>query len=140
MQILHPLGAIEGGLGRGIANSLERRFAGEGDAIAQQLGKQRALIKTAFALARGVERHGNDHIESAPAESCVIERGKKPARHEMPEVDLAMIFKLQHDLANDSAAAISRDSGIEMQCAMGAVTTSEDRANGSATLFLAPVS
>jgi len=58
----------------------------------------------------------------------------------MPQVHLAAIFKTQDYDANDSATAISRNGGIKIERAMGAISTGErfaDRAGEWLRTFLA---
>jgi hypothetical protein len=79
------------------------------------------LIKTALALPRRMKRNGNHRVETAFAESLIVERGDQPARDQMTKMDLAAVFKIENDVANNAAAAVGRDGGIEMERTMRAV-------------------
>jgi len=68
-----------------------------------------------------MKRNGNDRVETAFAESLIVERGDQPARDQMTKMDLAAVFKIENDVANNAAAAVGRDGGIEMERAMRAV-------------------
>src|SRR5439155_3846626 len=68
-----------------------------------------------------MKRNGNDRVETAFAESLIVERGDQPARDQMTKMDLAAVFKIENDVANNTAAAVGRDGGIEMERAMRAV-------------------
>src|SRR6266403_2167551 len=87
----------------------------------QPFCQQRSLIKPALALFRRMQRNGHDRIETAFAKTFVVERGHQPARDQMAKMNLASVFKIENDVANDSAASVSRNRGIEMEDAMGAV-------------------
>src|SRR6266446_1942763 len=69
-----------------------------------------------------MKRNGNDRVETAFAESLIVERGDQPARDQMTKMDLAAVFKIENDVANNAAAAVGRDGGIEMERAMRAVS------------------
>jgi len=47
----------------------------------------------------------------------------------MTEMDLAPVLKVMDDLANDSAAAIRRDSSVKMNRAMSAVRANKGAGN-----------
>src|ERR1700693_3177205 len=68
-----------------------------------------------------MERNWNDRIETALAETFVVECGHEPPRYQMAKMDLAAVLKIEHDVANDSAAAVSGNRGVEIEGAMGAV-------------------
>src|SRR5205085_6083800 len=90
---------------------------------------QRRLVKPALALFRRMQRNGNDRIETAFAKTLVVERGHQPARDQMAKMNLASVFKIENDVANDSAASVSRNRGVEMEDAMGAVGAGKDGGN-----------
>jgi len=87
----------------------------------QPFCQQRSLIKPALALFRRMQWNGHDRIETAFAKTFVVERGHQPARDQMAKMNLASVFKIENDVANDAAASVSRNRGIEMEDAMGAV-------------------
>src|SRR5882724_2332583 len=87
----------------------------------QPFCQQRSLIKPALALFRRMQRNGHDRIETAFAKTFVVEGGHQPARDQMAKMNLACVFKIENDVANDSAVSVSRNRGIEMEDAMGAV-------------------
>src|SRR5438874_8897644 len=69
--------------------------------------------------------NGNDRIETAFAKTLVVERGHQPARDQVAKMDLAPVFKIENHMANDSAASVSGNGGVEMEGAMGAVGARE---------------
>src|SRR5260370_22249145 len=93
--------------------------------------EQRRLVKPPLALFRRMQRNGNDRIETAFAKTLVVERGHQPARDQMAKMNLASVFKIENDVANDSAASVSRNRGVEIEDAMGAVGAGEDGANSA---------
>src|SRR5260370_9187417 len=88
---------------------------------AQPFRQQRRLVKPALALFRRMQRDGNDRIETACAKELVVERGYQPARDQMAKMNLASVFKIENHVANDAAASVSRNRGVEMEDEMGAV-------------------
>ena len=106
----------------------------------QQICEQGRLIETAFAFPGRMERDRNDEIETAMAKSVVIDGGKEPARHQMPQMELTAIFEIENDAANNPAAAIGGDGSIKMQRAMLAIRAAElacDRAGKRLRAFCA---
>src|SRR5213082_3155450 len=102
-------------------NALQHRAKRQRHVPAQPFRQQRRLVKPALALFRRMQRNGNDRIETAFAKTFVVERGHQPARDQMAKMNLASVFKIENDVANDSAASESRNRGVEMEDAMGAV-------------------
>src|SRR6266702_7772328 len=88
---------------------------------AQQLGDKRALVEAALAFTRRVEWNGNEDVERRVAQSLVIEPGDEPGSDQMAQVNLPAVLKIEKNLPNDSAAAIDRDRGVEVQPAMTAI-------------------
>src|SRR5437879_12532127 len=79
--------------------------------------------------------NGNDRVETAFAESLIVERGDQPARDQMTKMDLAAVFKTENDVANNAAAAVGRDGGTEMERAMRAVGAGEGGCACTGTRF-----
>src|SRR5260370_27585542 len=80
-----------------------------------------------------MKRNGNDRVETAFAESLIVERGDQPARDQMTKMDLAAVFKIKNDAANNAAAAVGRDGGIEMESAMSAVGAGKRASDSTVT-------
>src|SRR5207253_4206909 len=76
-----------------------------------------------------LQRNGNNRIETAFAKTFVVERVHQPARDQIAKMNLASVFKIENDVANDSAASVSRNRGVEMQEAMGAVGEGKEGGN-----------
>src|SRR5437762_13797168 len=68
-----------------------------------------------------MKRDWNDEMEMALAQPRIIHRFPQPFREGMPQLYLAIVFELQNDKTNHTAAAISRDGRIESECSIGAV-------------------
>ena len=68
-----------------------------------------------------MERDGNDDIEALVANAIVAHRLEQPASNRMTQMQLASVFELQHDEANDAAAAIGGNGGVEIEFAMSAI-------------------
>ena len=54
-----------------------------------------------------MKRHRNNRVEMAFAKTLVIEGRDQPTRDEIAKMDLAAVFKIENDVANDPAAAKS---------------------------------
>src|SRR5438128_10895508 len=132
MQIFHPLGTIECGLGGGVANALEHRHRFDRYLRAQQFGQQGALVKTALALPGRMQRHRDDEVEGAAAQPLVVQRGKQPACSEMAQVNLLVILKLKKDAAHNASTAVSCYGSIEIQRPLAAVCTGKACADRTA--------
>src|SRR2546430_13648882 len=96
-------------------DSLQRRTQRTGQVRAQPFGEQPGLIEPALTLPCRMERNGNDRVESALTKTLVIERRHQPARDQMPKIDLSAVFKIENDVANNPAAAKSRNRSVEME-------------------------
>src|SRR4029078_10026282 len=113
MQIFHPLGPVVHSLGNRKSDS----FQGEAERnlnFAAEQGRQKGcLIKTAFAFPGGMERDGNDQVEAPITQPRIIHGFTKPSSERGTEITLMSVFKFVHQLANESAASINRDRGVE---------------------------
>src|SRR5207244_10465538 len=107
------LGPVKRGLGSSKTNALQHWAQRQRHMPAQPFRQQRRLIKPALALFRRMQRNGNNRIETAFAKTFVVERGHQPARDQMAKMNLASVFKIENDVANDSAASVSRNRGVE---------------------------
>src|SRR5215471_11316548 len=72
-----------------------------------------------------MERNGNDRVEMAFAQALVVERRNESARNEMAQMNLSAVFEIEDNVPNDSAAAIDRNSGVEIERAMRAIGAGE---------------
>src|SRR4029077_3849311 len=70
-----------------------------------------------------MQRHWNDNVKSVAPKPWIIEGCAEPASHQMAQIDLAAVFKIVNNLADDPATAIGGDRSVKMNCAMGAVRT-----------------
>jgi len=92
---------------------------------AHPFGEQRGLIETALTLPCRMERNRNDRVEAPFAKTLVVERGDQPPRDQMAKMDLPAVFKIENDMANNPAAAKSRNRGLEIEGAMRAIGAGE---------------
>src|SRR5438309_3417672 len=104
---------------------------------AQPICEQGSLIETALALLRWMQANGNDRVGTTFAEAFIVERCHQPARDQMAKVNLAAVFKIEDHVANDSAAAVSGNRGVEMEDAMGAVSAGKCGGDRAAERFRA---
>lgn len=125
MQIFDAFGPVVSGLGSGVANPFQDRKKRHGNAVSQNLGEERGLVKAALAFARGMERDWHDHVETAAAQPRIIQRFAKPFRERVTKMALPAVLEVVDELANEAAAAISGDSGVEMQKTMRAIRATE---------------
>jgi len=65
-----------------------------------------------------MQRHRHDDVELLTAQPFIIERSTKPTRYKMTQMDLAIVFEFVNDVANDTAATVRGDSGVEVDRAM----------------------
>src|SRR5260370_39841599 len=70
-----------------------------------------------------MKRHWNDNVKSVAVQPRIIEACTEPPCQQMAQIDLAAVFKIVNNLADDPATAIGGDRGVKMNCAMGAVRT-----------------
>src|SRR6266446_10366915 len=100
-----------------------------------------------------MQRHWNDNFKSVGAKPGIIEGCAEPACHQMTQIDVAAVFKIVNNLADDPATAIGGHRSVKLNCAMGAVRTRKltdncavkrfrtsctKRRNNTRGLFLAP--
>jgi hypothetical protein len=78
-----------------------------------------------------VERHGNNHVETPAAQAGIIQGFAEPLGQRMAQMPLLSVLEIVHQFAHDAAAAISRDSSIEMQGALFAIGAAERLGNGA---------
>jgi len=121
MQIFHPLAPIM----RSLGNRKSDPFQGEAERnlnlATEQCRQKSCLIKTAFAFTGGMEGDGNDQVEAPITQPWIIHVITKPSSKRMTEITLMSVLKFVHQLANEPAASIHRDRGVEMQNPMFAI-------------------
>src|SRR5205807_8738686 len=106
-------------------NSFQHGAGPDREMGAYPIGKQPSLMEPALAWARGMRRHGNDRVETAFANTCVVERSNEPARDEMAEMNLFSVCEIETHVPNDPASAIGRDCGLEVKVSMRAIGAGE---------------
>src|SRR5205814_7041945 len=70
-----------------------------------------------------MQRHCNDNVKSEVPKQGIIQRCAEPACNQVAQIDLAAVFKIVNNLADDPATPIGGDRSVKMNCAMGAVRT-----------------
>src|SRR6266511_6188038 len=93
--------------------------------------KEAGLIEAAFPLPRRMERHRHDDVEFVIAQPFIIECSTKPARYNMTQVDLAVVFEFVNDVANDTAATVRGDRCVEVDRAMRTIGAAKRSVDGA---------
>ena len=88
-------------------------------------GEQVGLVETALSFPSRMEWDRHDAIEAAPGQARVVERFTKPVAELVAQVQSAAVFKIVHHFADDAAAAIGRDRGLEMEDAIFTIRAGE---------------
>src|SRR5436190_22034765 len=70
-----------------------------------------------------MQRHCNDNVKSVAPKPRIIERCAEPACNQVAQIDLAAVFKIVNNFADDPTTAIGGDRSVKMNCAMSAVRT-----------------
>jgi hypothetical protein len=89
--------------------------------LADQIGQEGSLIKSALALTRGMQWHRNNQIKLAIANSIVLHCCQQPARNQMPEMGLPAVLKIENNVTRDSTASESGDCGVEIKLPVRAI-------------------
>jgi len=131
MQIFNALGPIVSGLSGRVTGSFQNQTEGRPGRNGQQFSQKLRLVEATFALAHRVERDRDDDVETAVAQTGIVQRFAKPSRNGKAKVALAGILELVKEAANKSAAPIGCDSAIEMQNAMLAIRATETLGYGA---------
>src|SRR5262249_54948532 len=70
-------------------------------------------------------------VELVAAQPIIIQRSTEPPRYKMTKVDLAVVFELMNNVANDTAATVCGDRSGKINCAMRAIRTAKHSVDGA---------